>query len=180
MLQGITELLIYVNGVFHHKHFYFITVRIRRMIEGNVFTGVCLLTGGGGLPHGLCSQVPSLVSGSRPFPGRGGIPWSCYWSCTKSCPRSSLGGTPVLSLVLFGGRGDTPVLSLVLPGGTPGQGYRPVRIGVLPSQDRGTPPQESEFLLRSGRYTSCGHAGGLSCFILNCGESVLFKELAHF
>ena len=35
--------------------------------EGNVFTGVCLPTGG--VLHGLWSQVPSPVSGPRTFPG---------------------------------------------------------------------------------------------------------------
>ena len=49
-------------------------------------------------------------------------------------------------------------MSLVLLRGYP-------RTWVPPSQDRGSPlRQESEYLLSSGRYASCGHAGGLSCF----------------
>ena len=66
-----------------------ITARIRRMREANVFTGVCLLTGGRGLPPGLWSQVlsrgvpPSSVTGpvQSPVPGPS---------------RGEEGGTPVL------------------------------------------------------------------------------------
>ena len=47
-------------------------------------------------------------------------------------------------------------------GGTPhsGMGYPPARSGW------GTPRigQQKEYLLRGGRYASCVHAGGLSCF----------------
>ena len=48
-----------------------VTARVRSMREGNVFS---LSTRGRGLPHGLWSQVLSLVSGPRSFPGGGGSP----------------------------------------------------------------------------------------------------------
>ena len=61
-----------------------------------------------GVPHGLWSQVPSLISGPRSFPGGGGVCQSCHGSCPKLYHRSCLAGTPVLSLVLL--RGDYPNL----------------------------------------------------------------------
>ena len=50
------------------------TARIRSTREGNVFSLSNKGEGEGG-SHGLWSQVPSLVSGSRSFP-RGGVPQS--------------------------------------------------------------------------------------------------------
>ena len=63
------------------------------------------------------------------------------------------------------GRGSIPVLDGGSPGlgGTPGQGYPPGQDSteVPHPQDR---EQQRECLLRGGRYTSCGHAGGLPCW----------------
>ena len=69
--------------------------------KGNVFTGVCLLTEGGGTPW---SVVPGPFWGGRGYPlvlplvlskvltqvlpGGGGYPQSCHWSSPKSCSRS--------------------------------------------------------------------------------------------
>ena len=66
----------------------------------------------------------------------------------------------VLSLVL------SKVLFLVLPGEYPSQdrigGYPP-----SPGQDRGTllPRTGEQVMLCHGQYTSCSHAGTLSCFM---------------
>ena len=94
--------------------------------------------------------------------------WGRY--CFHRCLSKPGGGTPLpgffpghWSQVLSGGTtvlGSFPgYWSQVLSGGYPNMGYPP-------SQNWGTPPrteQQSEYLLRSGRYASCVHAG-LSCF----------------
>ena len=85
----------------------FNTTRIRRMRKGNVFTGVCLLTGGRGYP---------LASGPRSF--LGGYP--SLWSQILSVgvPQAVVSGP-------FGEGGDTPVWEDRVPfnqdKGTPGQ-----------------------------------------------------------
>ena len=117
------------------------------MREGNVFS---LSTTGEGVPQ---SQVPSKVTGPRPFPGGTPVPGSFqgFWSQVLSggtpipaegtpvlpggVPQSWPGGTTVLT-------GGTPVLA----GGTPGQEYPLVRTGLEYPQDR----------LCSGRYALCG------------------------
>ena len=81
--------------VYQWRHLYWVLLpsAFRRMREGNVFTGICLLTGDGG--H--LSLVTSKVSPP---------PQLCHWSCLKSCPWSCLG----VPLVLF------QALSMVLSG----------------------------------------------------------------
>ena len=56
-------------------------------------------------------------------------------------------------------------------GGGTGQGGTPI-----PGQDRGVPQpeQHSVYLLCGGRYASCVHAGGLSCFCAK--KDWIFKE----
>ena len=124
----------------------FITARIRRMGEGNVFTGVCLFTGGYPSPKFF---TRSLVPG--PFQGG-----------TQSWPGSTpvlVGGTPSLA-------GGT--LIWVTP--WPGQdGVPPARTGEPHSAPPSPYPrieQQSEYLLYGGQYTSCSNAGGLSCIYL--------------
>ena len=98
------------------------------MREGNVFTPVCSQVEGA-VPHGLWSQVPSLVSGPRPFLG---------------VPFLSLVLPKVLSYVLPGG-GGLPLPWLAGGGGVYsnlGQGY--------PSPTEG----RAVYLLRSHRRTS--------------------------
>ena len=150
---------------------YFITARVRR--EGNVFTGVSLSVHKG-VPQSLvCSQV---LSGGYPksqvlsqvlVPGPF---WGEWW-----VPQSQ-------ALSLVSGPRSFPILAVrVLQSqlrGTPGQGYPNQEWGTPePGQgwvphlhwDWATPPppptteQQSEYLLSGGRYSSCGHAGGLSC-----------------
>ena len=129
-----------------------ITARIQRMKEGNIFT-LSTLAGGGGIPlpanggGGTRSQV--WTGGVTQFPGLDGGRYPI--------PRSRQGGTPIPGL--DGGTLEYPPH----PGQVPGQdrGYP----GVPPCQDT---EQHSEHLLHGGRYASCVHAGGLSCYHLPC------------
>ena len=72
-----------------------------------------------------------------------------------------------------------------LPGGVPGPAPPPPRGGTQTPTPPGrggtrTPPpppgggtqlgQHREYLLHSGRYASCVHAGGLSCCLINCSD----------
>ena len=143
-----------------------ITARVRSTREVNVLTPVCVSVhtcegggGRGGLPH--------LRSGGYPIPGldRGGVPH----------PRS---GYPPPDMGW-----DTPQTQVWL-GGIPSQVWSGVphpRSGYPPPPGHGmgyppwtwhgvTPPpetdQHSEHLLCGGRYASCVHAGGLSCYKL--------------
>ena len=127
---------------------------------GYVSIGVCLLTrgdpiqvrtGGGWVPqagqHGegtpsLDRRVPHLWMGG-------------------DIPHLQLGGTPARL-----GQGGTPSLD----GGYPGQAWGTLHpeMGYPPSVQGWGPlriGQQMEYLIRSGRYASCVHAGGLSC---NC------------
>ena len=68
----------------------------------------------------------------------------------------------------------------------PVQGYPLARTGTglgvpQPGHEWGTLPpseteQQSEYLLRSGRYASCGHAGGLSCFLISFKVTMNLRE----
>ena len=101
--------------------------------EGAVFTGVCLFRG-----------------------GRGGTTWPSHKTSTS--PMSFPGGGEY--------RSDYPLARIIL-------GYPPPqchdRLGYpRPGQDWGTLPppeteQQSEYLLRGGRFGPCVHAGVLSC-----------------
>ena len=123
--------------------------------------------GGGTLPGPARGRVPCQVQLGEGYSGwggtlAGGVPWP--------------GGYP--------GRGGTP------PGGVPGQGGYPgwrgtlAREGTLaggvpwpggyPGQGGTQLGQHREYLLHSGRYVSCVHAGGLSCFNLNCVLEISF------
>ena len=61
-----------------------------------------------------------------------------------------------------------PVQSSAGGGGISSQdrGYRRVGQGYPPGQDRGTPPPPGQDRLYREQYASCGHAGGLSCYII--------------
>ena len=105
-------------------------------------------------------QVLSQVSGPRFFTGGTTVPGSFphLWSqvLSQGVPQSQ-----VLSWV------SGPSSFLGVPQSWP-EGSED---WSTPSQDRtGVPPppprteQQSKYLLCSGWYASCGHAGGLSCF----------------
>ena len=140
------------------------------MGEGNVFS---LFTSGGGYPYPimLCNisqnAMAQLGGGTLPGPARGGypvgggVPWPGGYY---------VGGVPWPGGTLARG---VPWLGGTLAGGYPAQGGYPGR-GV-PWPGGGTQlGQHREYLLHGGRYASCVHAGGLSCFIRspnsNCVE----------
>ena len=84
------------------------------------------------------------------YPGRG-VPW-LGGTLAGGYPGLGEGGTLAGG---YPGRGGVPWLG--------GGGY-PARGGTLPG-GRGTQlGQHREYLLHGGRYASCVHAGGLSCF----------------
>ena len=143
-----------------------ITIRIRRMGEGNTFSLlVC--------PH---RGVPTLTGGYLPWPGPDGgyLPW---WVPTPA--RSRWGTYP--GQVQTGGTypgwgiptlvGTTPLARVGTPMarvGTPNQSRYPPSQGRYPPARVGTPSptrtdQHSEHLLRDGWYASCVHARGLFC-----------------
>ena len=69
-----------------------ITVRARSTTGGYVFTGVCLLTGGGGIPspfHNTSLSEGTPMTGPRSLAGGGGVP---YDRVHPSQVRSCLGG----------------------------------------------------------------------------------------
>ena len=128
--------------------------------EGTVFTGVCLSTGGvpdrvpprggSGYPPGVPDWVPPWGGPGTPRGVPDWVPPEGY----LDPPGEYLTGYPPGGVVPGrvpprGGTQNTP------PGGVPGQG--PPRGGTQLGQ-------HSEYLLHSGRYASCVHAGGLSCF----------------
>ena len=100
----------------------------------------------GGYIFSLCVCLhPGGVS--RPADGGRGTPSSWWWG---GVPHPTDGG----------GGGPAPGTP---PAGGPRPGYPP------PHQE-----QHSVYLLRGGRYASCVHAGGLSCFI-----SFSFTPFSH-
>ena len=138
------------------------------MREGNIYTWKCLSVHfwGGGYP----------VSGLRWGGTRSQVWWGGTWSQVGGVPSlRSEGGTPSqvqgLPHLRSGGvphlrSGEYPISGL---GGTPFQvrGVPHFRSGWgVPHLGSGVPPtdQHSELLLCGGRYASCVHAGGLSCF----------------
>ena len=173
-----------------------ITVRIRRMTEGNVFTWYTIPGGTPILPDGGQGVPPSfLMAGGTPsFLSRG-------------TPIFQIGGTP--SFFMRGTPGGTPTSrSGPRSGwGTPWSGLdgyprTPIRTGwgyPLSGLDGGYPPvgtgwgyppppkkteQQSEYLLCGGRYASCVHAGGLSyytfAYILHNTCDIWFKNLQRY
>ena len=106
---------------------------------------------GGTLAGGVPGQVPP-----------GGVPWPGGTRSGTPSTRSGWGGT------LAGGVG------VPWPGGYPGWGGYPgqvppppgqVRMGGVPCWGGGTQVgQQKEYSLHGGRYASCVHAGGLSCY----------------
>ena len=115
------------------------TARVRSTRKGTVFTGVCL----------------STLAGDTPFPGLDGGGGGTH-------PRSGqegYPGYPPIGVRTGGYPRYTPACP-TLDGGTPSV---QVWMGLPPPTGQET-EQHSKHLLRGGRYTSCIHAGGLSCF----------------
>ena len=156
-----------------------ITDHVRSTTEGYVFTLSTM--GGGGYPIWLMGGVPHPCPGGggtpsmsrqggvphpcpgggvvlHPCPGGGGTPSMSRWGGTPSMSR--LGGVPHPA-----GRGGVP--HPCPGGGVPQWGGTPVGgpPGVPPPW-LGYPPPPSTCYGR-GRYASCVHTGGLSCYELN-------------
>ena len=132
----------------------FFTARIRR--KGKVMFSVCWPLGG------TQSHVLSQVSGPRSF--LGGIPVLAGEARQdKGTPSSQETGLGYL-LPRSGQDWGTPAPHPGQDWGTPsprtGLGYPPQPGLEYPSKTE----QQSKHLLRGGRYASCIHAGGLSCF----------------
>ena len=109
----------------------------------HVFVCLFTLVGGGRLPHPTNEGVPHsqvrMGEGGTSFPGLDG-----------GYPIPGLDGRVPSSQVWMGG---TPL---------PRSGQGVLWMGFpAPCQET---EQHSEHLLRGGRYVSCIHAGGLSCF----------------
>ena len=86
-------------------------------------------------------------------------------------PHPGGGGTPA--------RSSQPGGYLVGPGrGVPHLGYPPPPVG--PGWGGGVPHfgKQMEYLICRGRYASCVHAGGLSCFSNNNYSKILFFRAA--
>ena len=146
------------------------TARVRSTREGNVLTLVCvsvhtcrgtppqdLRSGWGGYPIPGLDTPPDMGWGTPPRPGME-YPLHQTWD-----------GVPPLDLEW-------------VPSPRPGMGYPPrPGTGYPPRHGMGYPPetdQHSEHLLRSGRYASCIHTGGLSCSKKTWGtDSLNFSKI---
>ena len=140
------ELFEFHKGQPHSGVTLFVTAHIRRIGEGNVFS---LFTPGGGEGYPYPIMLCNITQNAMGQPG--GYPARSSWGCTLPggvpCPGGTLPGS------------NLPRGVGTLPGGVPRQVPPQVRTG------RGTQlGQHREYLLHGGRYASCVHAGGLSCF----------------
>ena len=142
------------------------TARIRRMGEGNVFS---LFTsgGGGGVPvsHNALQHFPECHGAAgggypaRSSPAGGGVPWQVQLGGIPWPGGYPGWGVPWPGGTLAGGvpwPGGYPGWGGTLAGGVPWPGGTLAGGGTQLGQHR-------EYLLHSGRYASCVHAGGLSC-----------------
>ena len=90
----------------------------------------------------------SLLGRGHPLLGKGGTPcWGAPPAKEGGCPPAGGGVPPLLGAPCQGGEGGAP------------------------------PKQHSVYLLRGGRYASCIHAGGLSCFFLLLFIPVYFLQI---
>ena len=152
------------------------TARIQRMGEGNVFS---LFTPGGYPDRSGGVPQPDPDRGTQPGPDRG------YPS------QIQMGGTPV--------RDEVPPSQVRMGIPQSGMGYPLSSDGVPPCSHQvrtwgtlvwdvvppvssdGVPPrigQQMQYLICGGRYASCVHAGGLSCFsVLYCSNCSSLGQL---
>ena len=116
--------------------------------EGNSFT-LLVCPQGGGVPvsHNALQHFPECHGAA------GGVP----------CQVQPRGGVPCqVQLGGYPGQGGTLAGGVPWPGGYPGWGG--TLTGGVPWLGGGTQlGQHREYLLHGGWYTSCVHAGGLSC-----------------
>ena len=117
--------------------------RIRRM--GKVTFSVCPHLGGGGTP------VRSDRGGTPTRSNGGGVSLS-----------GLMGGVPQPGLMGVPQPGPTGVPPPGLMWGTPAR-YPRDEVSSYPCSIK--TGQQIEYLIRRGRYASCFHAGGLSCYL---------------
>ena len=132
--------------------------RPQRSCEGYVFTGVCLSTGGGGIPTCLAGGIPAClqqVSGGR---GVGYPSMHCRWYPSKPCNKSR-GGVPTTR----GGTYSWRVCSwgVPAPGGLPAPGG----CGGDP------PPGQQTATVADGTHPTGMHSC-LNCFGICTGKAV--------
>ena len=115
------------------------------------------LMGGGGTPSSWWGILIQLMGGT-PSQVLVGVPLPR--SRQRNYPNQLTGGYPgqLMEGYPIQPKGGYPIQ---LMGGTP-----PGK-GVPPSRGTPLPEQHSVCLRRGGRYVSCVHAGGLSCFYIN-------------
>ena len=113
------------------------------------------------LVGGTPSPSHNISTGPMSFPG-GGYPSD--WSQVRMGGYPMMGYSPSRDGVLpqsrsGWGEGVPPIQGWGTPLARSGRGFPP---------PNGVPPwigQQMEYLIRRGRYASCVHAGGLSCFL---------------
>ena len=124
-------------------------------------TGETYLPANGGSTY--LGQVPPLLPRQVPPASKVGMP------CPRQVPPQPRQITPPHTRYVNPPQSKVGISS-------PSQGnYPPSKVGTPPPSKVGTspiqgryhlpPPQHSEYLLRGGRYASCVHTGGLSCYI---------------
>ena len=142
----------------------------------------------GGVPHprsGWGVPHPRSVWGGYPIPGldrgysirglAGGYPIPGTPHTWDGVPPPRLG----MRYPPGPGMGYPPDLGWGTPKPDLGWGTPPDLRGYPPTWD-GVPPQHSEYLLRGGRYASCVHAGGLSCYQMYLRNTLKWGRIQHF
>ena len=118
--------------------------------EGNTFTLLDCPRGGVPVSHNALQHFPECHGAAGV-----GVPCQVQPGGRGYPARSSRGGYPGRGGTLAGG---VPWQGVPWLGGTLAGGGYPGRGGTQLGQHR-------EYLLHGGRYASCVHAGGLSCFL---------------
>ena len=119
----------------------------------HVCPSICLSTGVG------VSQ-PTQPGGPVQPGGGGSVQLGGISPAGEGGGQSARGGQPGGGSVSWGGW-----VRSVSQGGSAGVGGGSAKIG-----------QQNEYSLHSGRYASCVHAGGLSCYILNRRKKSVFNH----
>ena len=116
----------------------------------------------GGVPisHNALQHFPECHGAATGGGYPGGVPWQGQYPGGYPARGYPVGGILLGGNLLGGTLPGVPSWGGTLPGGIQ------VRYLPWPGQDGGGTQlgQHREYLLHGGRYASCVHAGGLSCF----------------